>query len=177
MKRGRGRHKGHGFERKAAKVFTQWAQRPFKRVPQSGGWDKSIISGDLFCADEYSPKSPSHRVWMPLSLECKCAESWDFTHFFKDSDKSSLRQWWHQASSDTDQSKKLPALIFTKNYLPIFIMLRTHTLNKLAKLVGSSWKKFAHLNYQFSKIEQLTVLLLDNFLEWIDFETLLKLTV
>lgn len=178
MRKGKGsKEKGHGFERRAAKIFTKWSSRQFKRVPQSGGWAKEVVSGDIFCVDEYDPKSASRKIWVPFSLECKCAESWDFVHFFKDSDKSSLHQWWQQASSDAIQSEKLPALIFTRNYLPIFLMLHTSTLNRLAKLVGSSWRMFAHLNWELSKSDKVTILLLDDFLGWVSFETLLKLTV
>jgi len=177
MRRGGGRSKGHGFERKVVTILGKWAGRPFKRVPQSGGWDKTIISGDIFCVDEYSPKDASRRVWLPLSLECKCAESWEFVHFFKEANKSSLRQWWKQASDDAQVSKKIPTLIFTRNWLPNFIMLHTRALNRLAKLVGPSWKKYSHINFQISKSDHVTVLLLDDFLEWVDFATLLNLTV
>lgn len=177
MKQGRGKQKGKGFENKVAHIFTEWSGFKFRRVPLSGGWHKHIVTGDIFCVAEYEPEPKQPGIFMPFSLECKCAESWDFAHFFSDSEKSSLRQWWQQTSDDSKQSKKLPSLIFTKNYLPVFVMLRTHTFSKLAKLTHSSWKKFSHINFYISKSEQVTVLLLDDFLGWIDFQTLLKLTV
>lgn len=177
MKKGRGRNKGHGFERKTVKIFSDWSGRQFKRVPMSGGWDKDIISGDIFCADEYSPKSSKDRVWLPISIECKCAESWEFVHLFTETDKSTLNQWWAQSTSDADHSGKYPSLVFTKNWHPNFIMLSTKTFNKLAKLTKTSWRKFNHFNCYISKSEQVTTLLLDDFLGWISFETLLKLTI
>jgi hypothetical protein len=176
MKKGRGKFKGHGFERRLANVLTKWSGYAWKRVPLSGGWNKIVVSGDIFCVAEYGRNSGQERIVVPFSLECKCSESWDFVHFFKDSEKSPLYQWWQQASSDAKQAGKLPAMIFTKNFLPVFIMLHVRTLNKLAKLVGFSWKKFTYLSCQISQ-EQLAVLLLDDFLGWIDFRVLLKLTV
>ena len=129
MKKGRGRNKGHGFERKAAKIFSDWSDRQFKRVPLSGGFDKEIITGDIFCVDEYGPKDPKDRVWLPISIECKCSESWKFVHFFTKTDKSTLNQWWQQSSDDAKQNGKCPTLVFTKNNFPIFIMLSTKTFN------------------------------------------------
>lgn len=177
MRRGGGRQKGHGFENKFANVLTKWSGLKHRRVPQSGGWHKQVVSGDVFCVAEYEFDPERERIFVPLSWECKCAESWDFVHFFKDSDKPSLRQWWQQASDDAEQSHKLPALIFTKNYFPTFVMLHSRTFNRLAKLVGSSWRKFTHTTCQLSKNDQVVVLLLDDFLGWLSFETLLKLTV
>jgi len=123
--------------------------------------------------DEYDPKKASRRIRIPLSFEAKCAESWDFVQLFKDSDKGPLHAWWAQASADAKSTDKLPALVFTRNYVPVFIMVRTSTLNKLAKLVGSSWKKSA-IKHRITK-ERVVVVLLDDFLGWVDFTTFLKL--
>lgn len=175
----RAKSKGRNFEGEVAKLFTKWSGSEFRRVPQSGGWDPSISSGDVFLVAEYEasrdPREP--RVRFPLSLECKKQEGWDFVQLYKGDEKCPLHLWWKQTARDAKVSKKLPALIFTRNYLPIFIMIRTHAANRLTRLTSSSWKEFTYMVHPVAKKEQIVVLVLDDFLNWVPFETLLKLTV
>jgi len=147
-------------------------------VPQSGGWNKRVVSGDVFLSAEYesAPEQKAH-IFVPFSWECKKQEGWDFVQLYKDDEKCPLHLWWDQATRDAKVSKKLPALIFTRNYLPIFIMLSTHTANRLVRLTEQSWKEFTHMVHPVPKKGQVVVLVLDDFLDWVPFETLLKLTV
>lgn len=172
MKIGGGRLKGKGFERDLASILTKWSKMTHKRTPLSGGWNSQIVSGDVFCVAEYNSLEAKIRV--PVSWEAKCNEAWDLAQLFKNSDKSPLNKWWRQASLGAKQIKKTPILVFTKNYFPRFVLLKTNTLNKLTKLTRKPYKNFIHINGSIGK-EKVTTLLLEDFLNWIPFETLLKL--
>jgi len=178
-----GRDKGNGFENKIAKRLGDWSETPWRRVPLSGGWDKTIISGDVFCIEEYERKKStdhSQHICVPLSFECKCDESWDFLQLFNNSEKAPIKVWWKQASDDAIKAKKEPSLVFTKNYTPIFIVIKRSTLDKLNKfnIAGGrpSWTNLSYLLFPMSSTTSVVFFRLDTFLSWIDFPTLLKLS-
>lgn len=172
----RAKSKGRGFENDIAKLLTKWSGHKFQRVPLSGGWDKKIVSGDVFCAAEYKRNS-GQNVKVPLSIECKNQEGWTISQLFQISEKCPLRLWWDQSVNDSKKIKKLPALVFTRNYQPVFIMISTVTANRLSRLAHTSWKEFAHIVCPMTQKDKVVVLCLDDFLSWISFDTLLKLTV
>jgi hypothetical protein len=172
--------KGRSFEQEVAKLFTDWAGSKFRRVPLSGGWQSSgVVTGDIFLVAEYEVASISDapRVRFPFSVECKKQEGWDFAQLFRDSEKCPLRLFWVQAASDADKIKKLPVMIFSRNYLPIFIMIGTKTVNRLARLTNGPWHDLNHIIVHMSKRGQVVIFLLEDFFQWIPFEILLKLTV
>ena len=173
MRKGGGRSKGHAFENEVAKILTTWSGVQWKRTPQSGGWgSKDIASGDLFCATEFDKKEP---LIMPISLELKKVEAWEFVHFFKELDTSPLGSWWTQSVDDALISKKIPVLIFNRNRYPIFIMLDNKSITRLEKLGNKKYDQKLPRLYCTIKKDHVSVLLLSDFLNWIDFKTLLKL--
>ena len=174
MRAGGGRIKGHSYENKIAKILSEWSKVQWKRVPMSGGWgSKDIASGDIFCTLEFDKKVP---IITPISIECKATESWELVHFFKDTDSSPIGSWWQQSSDDAKKSKKIPIVIFSKNYFPNFIMLPSNILPKLTKLLKKKtlFDSCPQINCIVNK-DDITVLLLSDFLSLVDFKTLLKL--
>lgn len=174
----RSKDKGRSFENDVAKLLTKWSGLTWRRVPQSGGWNKRVVTGDVFCEDEYT-SVPGRKVelFIPFSWECKKQEGWSFTQLFSDSEKCPLRLFWTQASNDAKTIKKLPAMIFSRNYLPIFIMISTRTANRLVRLTAGSWHDFTHIIAPMVEEEQVVVFLLEDFLKWVPFKNLLELTV
>jgi len=174
MRAGGGRIKGHNYENEVAKILSVWSKVQWKRVPMSGGWgSKDIASGDIFCTLEFDKKNP---IIMPLSIELKNAQAWELVHFFKDTDSSPIGSWWQQSSDDARKSKKIPVVIFSKNYFPNFIMLPSNILPKLTKLLKK--KTLFDSCHQISCVvnkDPVTVLLLSDFLSLVDFKTLLNL--
>ena len=173
MRKGGGREKGHAFENEVAKILMVWSGVEWKRIPQSGGWgSKDIASGDLFCVTEFNKKDP---LIIPISLELKKVEAWEFVHFFKGLDSSPLGTWWTQSVNDASKSKKVPVLIFSRNRYPIFIMIGNSTLTRLEKLVGCKYNKKSSRIQCIIKRDYVSVILLSDFLSWITFEILLRL--
>ena len=176
----RAKSKGRKFENEIANLFTYWAGSTFRRVPLSGGWQSSsVAAGDIFLVAEYEATNDLNvpRVRFPFSVECKKQERWDFAQLFRDSEKCPLRRFWKQATNDAKKIKKLPIMIFTRNFQPTFIMLSTCTANRLARLAYGTWHDFDHIIVRMSEKDQVVIFLLEDFLGWISFETLLKLTV
>lgn len=176
----RARTKGNSFENEVAKLLTKWSGSKFRRVPLSGGWQSSkVATGDLFLVAEYETARTGDglRVRFPFSVECKKQEGWDFAQLFRDSEKCPLRLWWEQASNDAKIIKKLPALIFARNYSPIFIMVSTLTANRLVRLTEGTWRDLTHVMSPMAKKEQAVIFLLEDFFSWVPFRTLLELTI
>jgi len=173
----RARTKGNSFELTAAKMLTEWSGYEHKRVPLSGGWQKNIVSGDIFCCAEHDVSSSNTNICVPFSWECKNQERWDLATLFKpDADKNIIGQFWDQTVNDSKMNQKIPALIFTRNYQPIFFMILLSTANKLAKLIGTSYKNISHMIHTMPNNDKIIMLTFADFLEWAPFETVLKLS-
>jgi hypothetical protein len=91
------RNKGNTFERDTAEVFSNRFNQKFRRVPLSGGWDKTQVQGDIFNTEARNFK---------LVIECKNHKT------------LSVPAWWKQVQADTPPDK-LPLLVFK-------IFYRTH---------------------------------------------------
>lgn len=174
----RSKSKGRGFEQEIATIFSKWSGTKWMRVPQSGGWNKRVVAGDVFCEREYiSVSGKREELFVPISVECKKQEGWGFEQLFRDSEKCPLRLFWEQAANDAEKIKKLPVMIFSRNYLPIFIMIGTRMADRLVRLTDGTWQDFNHIIVHIHEKEQVVIFLLEDFLKWVSFETLLKLTV
>jgi hypothetical protein len=99
------RSKGSRYERKIAKLFSEYCGTEITRTPMSGGYNKK---GDL------TPKDPQQVVNFLFHLELKHREGWDFNGIFKNS-KHPIWEWWKQCETEARGSNKVPILIFTKN--------------------------------------------------------------
>lgn len=83
------RDKGSAFEREVAKDFTERFNENFRRTPLSGGFDKNIVQGDIFCNNKK----------FSLVIECKNHK------------RLSIPQWWRQVRDDA-KKWKIPVLVF-----------------------------------------------------------------
>jgi len=168
MRRGGGKFKGRAYENEIAHILEEWSHMKWKRAPLSGGFQKTVVTGDVFCVAEYEETG---NIRVPFSFEVKKREAWDLVQFFKDSDKFIVKEWWQQSCDDSAISGKQPILIFAKNYYPDLIMLRTSTLKKLHSLIGE--KKLPCIYYIMPENDEVIILRLSEFLDWISFEILI----
>jgi hypothetical protein len=183
MKKGAQKKKSDAYERSIAEIFTKaWFlpdEGEFRRVPMSGGWDKRVAPGDVIplkigkqCGSDWVIDKR-----FPFSIECKNWNDANVKHFFAGlySNESQIFDWMRQASEDASLSKKMPIVIFklfrTNN---ICIMLSTDFV-KLEEIFGAWCRK----HYRLRRFEitnsgpqliALTFFLLDEFIEWIDWE-------
>lgn len=109
------RNKGNAFERYIAKQLSEWCGSTVTRSPSSGGWAKT---GDV------TPKDPAMMIEFPFCVELKNREAWDFMELLTgDNLKTGIKSWWEQVLGDSQKSKKIPLLVFTKKLRPEFAML------------------------------------------------------
>jgi hypothetical protein len=102
--------KGSTFERKVAKILSEWVGFKLVRTPMSGAWSGS--DSDIW------PNDPTNIF--QLSVECKCTEGWNFHQimlgigpFFD----------WLQQAVDQAHPDQAPILIFSANRKPTYICL------------------------------------------------------
>lgn len=109
-----GRRKGAGYERKVAKILSQWSKVPFDRVFRSGGGKNK---GDI---------GPAYGMW-DFVLEIKNRESWSHSNFWDR--KGPIWGWWDKVSNESSDANKLPLLILKKNHKSPLIMMKPETFN------------------------------------------------
>lgn len=110
------RNKGSSFERKIGKSLEEFWDARFFRTPMSGGSALKHdynLAGDLSTPDE---------TW-PFHVECKNQEALGKFFTIFTSEKCPVWKWWDQTMTECP-ADKLPLLIFTKNYFPIFCLMK-----------------------------------------------------
>lgn len=111
------KEKGSNFERKVAKMLSEWSGFEFMRTPMSGAIhnfkDKRVIS------DIVAPLSLGD---FPFSIECKCCQyDWDFSQILEGT--SMFWKHWKQCWDDSQKEGMEPMLVFTKNYRDTYVAL------------------------------------------------------
>jgi len=116
-RKGRGKAKGKGYERRVGEILGNWWQgKPFRSTPQSGGWDKQANDGDVVAyGDLYIPAGSD----FPFSVECKRQECWSLEDLVNPNLVAlcPILTWWDQCFNDACRVCKLPLLVFSRNNL------------------------------------------------------------
>ena len=121
--------KGASFERRMAKSLGEWWEVKFYRTPQSGGShlkEGYELAGDITTPDEA----------FRFHVECKNQESWTL-HGMMTSPKSLVWKWWEQTLGDCPEDRQ-PLLVFTRNHLPVFVLMERDLWNSLPPLEAPS---------------------------------------
>ena len=122
------KRKGGSFERRVAKSLSEFWGSEFFRTPASGGsrLKKDYnLAGDVCTADD---------EWF-FHIECKNQESLGNFWAFMVSDKNIVWKWWDQATTECP-SHQVPVLVFTKNRMPVWAMLKKDLFSKFIKVTG-----------------------------------------
>ncbi len=139
--------KGSTYERRIAKLFSQWAGELIRRTPMSGGWAGSKafdVAGDLV----------SNNPAFTLHIEAKKHERWRLEDLLTGARKegsTSLIAWWEQATRECPESKS-PLLVFSRNLLPDLVMLYEEDMFLLTenqdinKCINFIWAGLRHGN-------------------------------
>ena len=87
----RSKRKGNTYERRVARLLTDLTDVPFRRVPGSGGFNKSgpllegkLFSGDVVCDREYKFK---------FSIEAKNRQSFSFIKSLSNPSSKGFSNW------------------------------------------------------------------------------------
>lgn len=167
--------KGSRFERKMAKLFSDWYGEELIRVPASGGM-RSLTRSDL------STRNPD---FFPFVIECKHREDINFESIIKSpkviidywielKEKANIEYWKYSESNGVFKSPKNPILILTKNYCPNYIILQEYIVINLSHSV-EKLKKENFIRIHISELnENIVIFVLEEFLELVSKDNLLQ---
>lgn len=156
-KKTNGKAKGNVFERKIAKIMTEWTGIKFERVPASGGlhWKSdNRVYGDIVCND---PE-------FPFVIECKNRQAWNMDSLINGSKE--VEKWWKQVTADAEATGKLPMVIFTRNQQPNYIMMRLEDYDDDNLITSGQYPNIPMYVFRMDIAicgEPLTVMKLDDF--------------
>lgn len=112
------KNKGNNYERKLAKVFTEYWGTDFYRVPASGAlhsWSADMnVGGDV-------TTSPS--AGFPFVIEAKNRNTGDWTLESVLLNVNDVHNWLKQVIADSRRVERVPMLVFTRNRAKDFVML------------------------------------------------------
>jgi hypothetical protein len=140
----RSRSKGSNYERDVA-----------KKIAKHFGWNwndcfiRTSLSSYAQPQGDLRPINDMRNLWIGAKLgplECKNRASWSFDQLFKTPEKSELYRYWKKSNDDTNSDNTV--LVFTKNAVSDFVMIRDGILdiNQAGFTYLSIWGDKEHLN-------------------------------
>jgi len=134
------KNKGASYERKIAKVFSQWSGKEFYRTPASGAWASQRLGQDSQSGDIVAPSS----INFPFSVELKNHEGISLENFMRSNGE--IPQFFTQNIGDAVRAKKVPMLIVHKNRSPNYLAVPNNEI-MLSDLIDN------HLDYMTTTIK------------------------
>jgi hypothetical protein len=114
------KRKGKTYERRCAKILTEFTTINFRKTPGSGGFNKQgvTIRAELFCGDLICDSTK-----FLYCIEAKNRESWSFTALLKNPSTAAFTKWWYQCVEDAKMVGLEPLLFFKPNIRDDFIVM------------------------------------------------------
>lgn len=135
-KRVNSKAKGSEYERKIARLLSEYWGEEFHRTPMSGGlhWkDDNRVAGDIV--------TPPTSIY-PWTTECKKRQEWGFEQVLKGTGE--VESWWKQSERDGERVGLRPLVIFAKNFSPNYMMFAYEDAKKFATELGIEELPFNH---------------------------------
>ncbi len=114
----RSRRKGARAELEVCRLFQRALGGKWSRVPLSGGWANRA---EFHTCGDVITTLPD----FPFTIEVKCVEGWHLEQLLTSPDTCSITTWWRQACRQATEAGKKPLLVFTRNFEPLFAMVRS----------------------------------------------------
>lgn len=140
------RAKGNTYERAICRKLSEWwfpdkdfagmraDKLPFRRAWGSGGWDKREEPGDV---KMIGCDATNGALDFPFCVEAKNRQEWDFKQLIANNNGCPVWDYWIQAFHAAEVGSLEPLLIFTRNYHPDYVALRSTTF---VKLNAAAWR-------------------------------------
>ena len=113
----RSRRKGARAELEVCRLFQRALGGKWSRVPLSGGWANRA---EFHTCGDVITTLPD----FPFTIEVKCVEGWHLEQLLASPDQCPIAGWWRQACHQANEAVKKPLLVFTRNFQPLFVMVR-----------------------------------------------------
>lgn len=115
----RSKRKGKTYERRCAKLLTEYTGVGFRKTPSSGGFNKFggvKIREELFCGDLICDSQN-----FIFCVEAKNRNEFKFEAVLKNSSTAAFTKWWYQCLDDAKRVGLLPILFFKPDNQADFI--------------------------------------------------------
>lgn len=107
------KRKGKKYESRVASILTKFTGAKFRRVPSSGGFNKTggrvileqVFSGDVLCEDRL----------FGFNVEAKNRKDISLTALLKNPKTASLTKYWRQCVEDAVSNNLKPMMFFKPN--------------------------------------------------------------
>ena len=154
------KRKGSSYERVLCKSFSEFWGAKFFRTPMSGG---SQLKHDYNLAGDISTPDET----FPYHVEAKNQEALKSFHNIFTSSKCPVWKWWDQCTTECPDGK-VPLLVFTKNYMPSFIMAPRYFVCLIEDIALTPLGEGdVHNSFEeFIRVKDCAVLTLDRFLRF-----------
>lgn len=115
------KRKGKTYERRCAKLLTEFTGIGFRSTPSSGGFNKfggvtireELFCGDLICDDQN----------FIFCVEAKNREEFSFEAVLKNPNTAAFTKWWYQCLEDAKRVELLPILFFKPDNQADFVAI------------------------------------------------------
>jgi hypothetical protein len=129
------KQKGNRYERRCAKLLSEFTGINFRKVPASGGFNKfggQVVAEHVFSGDVICDKKE-----FLFSVEAKNQKTFSFVAMLKSPDTAKFTEWWRQCVEDAAKVDKLPMLIFKPDTQEDLIALTQKGVERLGLLCGT----------------------------------------
>ena len=152
---------GSDFERKVAKILSEWWDAPFRRTPNSGGWDKQSTDGQVLAAGDLIPAEGSG---FPFCVECKHRKE-HLNMFARQNETSDcMYDWWCQSWNNSQVIGKAPLLIMSCGRVE-YVGIRYTDMMLLQQAIPDPLSQFSSISCRATNEIEFRVFLLKDFLK------------
>lgn len=117
----RSKRTGKNYERRTAKLLSEFTSVNFRKTPGSGGFNKHggiSIREELFCGDVICDRPD-----FQFCIEAKNRQSFSFTAILKNPETAEFSKWWYQCIMDAKAVNLYPMMFFKPDRSADFVAL------------------------------------------------------
>ena len=115
------KQKGNRYERRCAKLLSEFTGVNFRKVPASGGFNK--FGGQVVAEHAFSGDVICDKKEFMFSVEAKSQKAFSFVAMLKSPETAKFTEWWKQCVEDAKRVAKLPMLIFKPDSQEDFVAI------------------------------------------------------
>jgi len=113
------KQKGNRYERRCAKLLSEFTGVNFRKVPASGGFNK--FGGQVVAEHAFTGDVICDRKEFLFSVEAKSQKAFSFNAMLKNPKTAVFTEWWKQCIEDAKRVSKLPMLMFKPDVSDDFV--------------------------------------------------------
>lgn len=173
----RSKEKGKRYERRVASLFTEFTGAGFRKIPGSGGFNKTggvVIAEHKFCGDIICDRED-----FDFFIEAKNRESYSQTAIVKSVKTCEFTQWWGKTVYEATGLELQPLLFFKPGTQDDFIGITNEAcdLFGIFPILTVKFPAYAPYEIILSKVKKETVTVQMDFIpdcNWFEWKNFIK---